>query len=174
MNDSLARAAQEVARRQHAIEDIELLLGRGAEYLASSYEARCRLKSPAAFKAAIEWECQAAAKTGDELGILEIRLDRELATMERVRIVEQLRTLASRAGEEIGQTERGGYAVMIPWASPSDMQTLTDIACAAATSIAPDAAISSGWCLTRDADDTPTLEPFQRPRVNALQVSRSR
>lgn len=173
MNSSLARATQEVARRQRAIEDIEVLLERGAEFLATSFEARCRFKSPAAFMAAIEWECEAAAKTGDDVGILEVRLDREISAIERARLVEQLRTLASRAGEEIGQTERGGYAIMIPWTSAAEMQSLTEIAADATAKIVPSATVDSGWCMTRDPGTTPPLEPYQQ-RSSALNAGRSR
>ena len=169
---NIQRLDQQIARGQRAIAEIDALLERGAEFLATlPVDQKYGLKAPAAFLAAMEWEAERAQETQDEMGVLEVRLDQELNAIQHLRLVKQMRAVAFRTGDEIGRTERGGYAMLLPWTNAGEMKSITQMMTRVAHEIAPDAEIESGWLVTQNDAVFPNLAPAS---TQALTATRGR
>ena len=153
----------EIERGEDAISEFQELLERGAEHLAAaSADVRYGLRSPASFMATLEREEARLADAQEVMGVIEIRLDRALTEIEHARLTQQLRSIASRVGEEIGRTERGGYAVMIPWASAQELAQVSEVLENATVQIVADAEVEIGAVLTASAQITPELHAVSR------------
>lgn len=169
---NVQRLEQQIARGQRTIDEIDALLERGAEFIASlPVDQKYGLKAPAAFLAVMEWEAERAQETQDEMGVLEVRLDQELSAIQHLRLVKQMRAIASRTGDEIGRTERGGYAMLLPWTNAGEMKSVTQMMTRIAQEIAPDAEIESGWLVTKSDAELPNLAPSS---TQALTATRGR